>query len=295
MKKISAVVVNYHREEVTRECIKSLVGMDKADFDFSIIVVDSQSQGKLIKGAEVIACRQNTGFAGGANIGIKRALAEGAGYVFLINNDTLVKKDFLIKLFECIEKANADIATGKIYFAPGFEYLGKYQKKDRGRVIWYAGGHINWNDIMGVHDGVDEVDPPAGEGRYDTQRPVEFISGCCMLIKKDVFAKIGFFDEKYFLYLEDLDFCWRAQKNGLALIYCPRAVMWHKNLGTKPGKDSYQQYYYYRNRLLFGFKYSSFRTKAALIRESVRKLISGHALARRGVIDFYLGRFGEKN
>jgi len=143
---------------------------------------------------------------------------------------------------------------------------------------------------LGIHEGLDEVD----EGQFNQLKEVEFISGCCMLIKKKVFQEVGLFDERYFLYLEDMDFCVRARKKKFKLVFVPQAIVWHKNLGTNQKRaQTLQAYYYTRNRLLFGFKYASWQTKLALLKESFKLLYKGNFWQKRGVFDFYLGKFGK--
>jgi GT2 family glycosyltransferase len=141
------------------------------------------------------------------------------------------------------------------------------------------------------HRGVDEVD----HGQYDTEEETPFVTGCSMMIRSSVFDRIGILDDRYYLYLEDLDFCLRAKKAGFTLRYVPSSVLWHVNAGSsaRPG-NPLQQYYQTRNRLLLGFRYAPMRTKIALLREAVRFLLTGSAVARKAVIDWFTGRFGNR-
>ncbi len=216
---------------------------------------------------------KNLGYAGGNNLGIKKALKDKADFIFLINNDTILDQKILIELIKASSlNKEIGILAPKIYFAPGYEFhQERYQKKDKGKVIWYAGGLIDWQNIIAFHRGVDEVE----SGQYDFSCPTDFASGCAMLIKKEVFRKVGFFDERYFLYLEDVDFCLKAQRKGFKIIFVPQAKLWHANAGSSQVGGPLHDYYLTRNRLLFGFKYARFRTKMALIRESLRILLKG--------------------
>jgi len=114
-----------------------------------------------------------------------------------------------------------------------------------------------------------------------------------MFVNQRVFEKIGLFDERYFLYLEDLDFCQRAKLSGFKIIYAPQAKLWHKNAGSSTVGGSLHDYFFTRNRLLFGTKYGRLRAKLALVRESLRLLVSGRPWQKIGVKDFYLRRFGQ--
>ena len=158
---------------------------------------------------------------------------------------------------------------------------------------------MDWNNVIGKHHGVDEVD----KSQYEKVEETEFASGCCMMVKREVFEKVGFFDERYYLYYEDSDFCQRVkalptgrQGKGHRVMYAPKAVIWHKNAASAHGSgSSLQDYYITRNRLLFGMHYAPFRSKLALVRESFSLLLNGRQWQRRGILDFYLGKFGKGN
>ncbi|MEM4230386.1 MAG: glycosyltransferase, partial [Candidatus Pacearchaeota archaeon] len=172
-----------------------------------------------------------------------------------------------------------------------FEFHKKrYKKEDLGKVIWFAGGKMDWQNVIGLHIGVDEID----KGQFEKISEIDFASGACMLIKSDVFKKIGKFDERYFLYYEDSDFCQRAKKTQYKIIYNPKAILWHKNAGSTGGSGSeLQDYYLTRNRLLFGMKYAPYKSKLALLKESISLLAKGRKWQKRGVKDFYFGNFGK--
>ena len=112
-----------------------------------------------------------------------------------------------------------------------------------------------------------------------------------MLVKKEVFEKIGMFDEKYFLYLEDMDFCVRAKKAGFGITFFPQAKLWHKNAVASGGSGSLlQDYYITRNRLLFAFKFAKLRTKLAVLKQAVLK--ASNSTKRAALIDFLTYKFG---
>ena len=144
---------------------------------------------------------------------------------------------------------------------------------------------------MGSNAGIDNID----KGQYDKIKyNLDFISGCCILIKSEVFKKIGLLDEKYFMYLEDADFCTRAKLSGYKNAYVPTSIIWHINAGSSSSGSELHNYFITRNRLLFGYKYATFRTKFALFRESIRILFfSVSAWQKRGVLDYYLKNLGK--
>lgn len=249
----------------------------------------------------LIENRTNLGFAGGNNVGIRYALENGADYVCLLNNDTRVSPDFLIQL---IKMADSDkkigIVGGKIYFEKGYEFhKERYKESELGKVIWYAGGIIDWNNVYASHLGVDEVD----HGQYDlpsdtasnaaSGEETEYVNGCLMLIKRQVFERVGLFDSRYFAYFEENDFCQRAKKTGFKLFYAPKAVIWHLNAQSSGPGSEMHDYFLTRNRLLFGMKWAPLKSKIALIKESLWMLFKGRQWQKIGVRDFYLKRFGK--
>jgi len=297
MTKVALVILHFNEPKLTENCLESVKKIKTQDFKVEVIVINNNPQEKINflkrKFPEFVflEVKENLGFTGGNNLGIKKALKKRTNFVLLLNNDTLIDKNLITELLE-VAKNNkqAGILGPKIYFAPGYEFHQKrYQEKDRGKVIWYAGGVIDWQNIVSSHRGVDKVD----HGQYALSEETGFVTGCAMFVRKEVFEKIGFFDENYFLYLEDVDFCQRAKKAGFKIFYVPTAKLWHLNAGSSEVGGSLHDYYLTRNRLLFGFKYASVRTKLALIRESLRILFKGSPWQRLGIRDFYLRRFGQ--
>lgn len=290
--KVSIVVLNFNGLNNTLDCIKSLEKADKGNHRVEIIIVDNNSQDgskkvlKKLKNIHFISLKENTGFAGGNNVGIKEALKRNSDAVLILNNDTIVSEKFLIHLVNSLKKAQ--IISPKIYFASGFEYHKKYSKKDLGKVIWYAGGKIDWENILGTHLGVDEVDT----GQFQKTCKIDFATGACMLIKRTVFEEIGFFDEKYFLYLEDLDFSVRAAKKGFKIFFEPKAIIWHKNAGSAGGSGSeLQDYFITRNRLIFAAKHAKIRTKIAVLKQIFLQI--NNPQRRRALFDFLSHNFGQ--
>jgi len=305
MKKIFIVVLNWNGGEMTVNCLRSLEGIETRGMDVEIVVVDNGSTDNSLRLIEnckfkiknlhlrlkILRNKTNLGFAEGNNVGIRYALKNGADFVCLLNNDTRVSSNFLLHL---IEVANSDkkigIVGGKIYFEKGYEFhKERYKPNELGKVIWYAGGKIDWDNIYATHRGVDEVD----RGQYETQVETEYVNGCLMLIKKEVFEKIGFFDPKYFLYFEENDFCQKALKAGFKLVYTPKAVIWHLNAGSSGSGSSLHDYFLTRNRLLFGMCWAPLRSKIALIKESIKLLFKGRKWQKIGVRDFYLRKLGK--
>ncbi|MBI2195600.1 MAG: glycosyltransferase family 2 protein [Candidatus Levybacteria bacterium] len=300
MKNVFVSIINFNGRENTFSCLAELDKIKIQDFSITVIVIDNASEEKFdigpnfLKNMPLVFIRnsENLGFAEGHNVGIRYALGRGADYVIILNNDTLLDKNFAREMVEAASKdSKVGIVGPKIYFAKGFEYhKGRYEKEDLGKVFWYAGGQMDWKNVIGHHRGVDEVD----RGQYDNTFETDYVSGCCMLITRKTLEKVGTFDKKYFLYYEDNDLSQRARKHGFKIIYEPRAVIWHKNAGSAGGSgSSLQDYYITRNRMLFGINYAPIRSKVALIRESIKLIKSGRKWQRIGIMDFYRRKFGK--
>lgn len=291
---IAIIILNWNGKENTLACLEGVKKLKVRNEQLEVIVVDNGSdetfniQHSTVK---IIRSEVNLGYAGGNNIGIKYALEKGADYVLILNNDTIVEKDLVTELLKTAQDNTVGIVAPKIYFAKGFEFhKDRYQKKDLGKIIWYAGGLMDWKNVLGSHRGVDEVDM----GQYDETQSTDFASGCCMLVRKEVFEAVGLFDENYFLYYEDSDLSEKARRAGFTIMYNSKAFLWHKNAGSVGGSGStLQDYYITRNRLLFGMRFAPFRSKQALLRESMELLLKGRPWQKRGVLDFYLRRLGK--
>ena len=297
-KKIATIILEYNNPKMTLETIRSVKKAKiPTGFQNQIVVVDNsqvpdgslKKQLKKFNQIKLITNQQNTGFAKGNNIGIEYALKRGCQYFLLLNNDVEVDVNFLDHLLAAAA-SGADMVVPKIYFAKGYEFhKDRYRSSQLGKVIWYAGGYIDWKNVYSKHIGINEVD----KGQYDRLKEIEFANFCCLLINKSVLKKIGFLDEKYFLYWEDADFSLRAKLAGFKQVYQPKSIIWHENSGSSGSGSKLHDYYLTRNRLIFGYKYAPPRVKLALFRESVRKMITGRLGEKKGIIDYYLHRFGK--
>lgn len=186
---------------------------------------------------------KNYGFAEGNNIGIRFALKNlKPDYVLLLNNDTVVDKDFLTELIAIAEDDNQNGFVGpKTYF---------YEFNDRKDIINFAGGTLNLSRGTSQSIGFGEVD----NGQHDRMKIVDYVEGSCMLIKSEVLKMAGSLDKRYFAYWEETDLCIRGSELGYKSVYAPKAKIWHKVSAStsSPAKI----YYYYRNRFWFVKKHS---------------------------------------
>jgi len=298
-KNVAVIILNWNGKEDTIKCLQSLEKCVRRDIQFSIYVVDNDSHDdsvsqikKQFPNVQIIVNKTNLGYASGNNVGIKKAIEDGAEYIWVLNNDTVVEKYALVELIDVFDDPTVGIASSKIYFMRDHEFHYKrYKDNERGKVIWYAGGMIDWNNVYGSHVGVDEVD----HGQFEDSRETAFATGCSLMITRKCLETIGSFDARYFAYLEDMDLSMRVKKYGWKILYVPTSILWHKNAGStsRPGND-FHQYYMTRNRLLFGLMYASTRTKFALIREAFRHIMSGTPPQKRAIIDALLGKWGKQ-
>jgi len=221
------VVLAWNGKPLTLECLDSLAAVRYENA--SVILVDNASAdgtADAVRKAHgdrvaVIENEENLGFARGNNVGIRRALDEGADFVLLLNNDTVVDPALLDRLVEVIAGSDEiGIVGPKIYYA---------SPPDR---IWFAGGEVLLSRGLSRHIGIRERDT----GRYDSIRDVDYVTGCALLARREVFEKIGYLDPVFAAYYEDTDFCMRARRAGFRVVYAPAGKVWHKISASTGGE-----------------------------------------------------------
>jgi hypothetical protein len=160
----------------------------------------------------VLRSERNLGPAGGANLGFRWGLERRHDYLLILNNDIEVAPDFLSAL---VEAAESDRRIGVV----GPKALYYWQRE----VIWSAGGRLRFGEAITRERGMGEVD----RGQFDSDAEVEYVNGCAMLVRREVFLEIGLWDPSYHLCFEDADFCLRARRAGWRCLYAHRARLWH--------------------------------------------------------------------
>jgi GT2 family glycosyltransferase len=240
--KVSIVLLNYNNHHFTIDCLKSLEHVMYPNFE--PIVVDNGSKEESINAVKqafpetiLLVTGKNQGFTGGNNVGIRYALEHGADYVMLLNNDTVVAPDMFDLMIEVMEKDPSIGVTGPMIY-----YY------DSPEMIWSIGGEIDWNSGTTRMLGLNEVD----KGQYGlTPQPTDFITGCALLVRREVWEKVGLLDDNFFIYYEETEWCVRAGRGGFKLYYVPMAMMWHKISIEARAVSPWVYYYMTRNRLLF--------------------------------------------
>lgn len=262
--RVFIVLLNYNGYEDTIDCFKSLQKISYDNYDIVIIDNDSPdmslddiiaymqendidfkyyaSPEKLIDNAgncpkvSLIQSGFNRGYGHGNNIGIKYALHNGADYILVLNNDTVVEPDFLEPMVEMCEKdKNIGIASGKIYYY------------DRPDTLWFNGGKFDTSTGKVKHNNFNEKDID-----LVSNESITFITGCMWLIPKKVFDDVGFINEEYFMYVEDLEFCKRVLDKNYKLIISSNSVIYHK-VGSASGGvlSSFSIYWMAKNKVKF--------------------------------------------
>lgn len=294
IKNIYLIILNWNQKENTLETLDSLRKMTYPDY--KIVVVDNNSTDgsqETIRinypGIILIENKENLGYAEGNNTGIRYALVQGADYIFVLNNDILVDEGALLCLLEEMERDKSiGVAGPKVYF---------YTEKN---MIQSAGGLIH-KKFNPLHIGFKELD----HGQFDDPREIDYVSGCAMFIRRNVFEKNGLFDPDYFMYWEETDFCFRAKKAGFKIQIVPQAKIWHKG-----GVDSTPliAYYMTRNKLFFLKKHKlgylnilrsfidNFRTILSwTVRPKWKNKKKERDMLIIALFDFWQGKFGRAN
>jgi len=225
--KVSIIILTWNGVRHISDCLESV---QKSTYpNYEIIVVDNGSKDgtlELIRNnfpnVKLISNSKNLGFAGGNNIGIKQATGD---IIFLLNDDTKIHPNVIgVLVKELTGSSKIGIVGPKIYFMS--DAAGSKKEPNK---IWFAGGMIDWVRGEGYHLGRNLTD---NELVNDIKKEVDFITGCALMIKREVIEKIGVLDERFFAFYEDADWCQKAKKAGYQVIYIPFGGIWHIKSAT---------------------------------------------------------------
>lgn len=244
--RIGVVTVLYNSEKVIDDFIASC--QKQSGCDYVLYVVDNNSSDRAVDVIKTTAagveCRfilnsKNLGVAEGNNQGIKAALNDGCAWVLLLNNDTVFDDGLFSGLIDGARKHNASIVVPKMYY---------FEPSDR---IWCAGGtFIKNRGWTALHYGVNQTDC----GDFDKDYSIEYSPTCCALISSGLFGRIGFMDERYFVYFDDTDFFFRAYLNKERVYYLGSLSLFHKVSSLTGGGSVVSEFslrYMTRNRVYF--------------------------------------------
>ena len=251
---VYALTLNWNRADETLACLETLAAQTFPRL--RLLVVDNGStddSAARIRAAfpqvEVLTNRRNLGFAAGANVGLRRALAAGADLVFLVNNDPLIDAPAVERLVAHM-RPEVGIAAPLIYYA------------DEPERIWSAGGRVRRLLLEKYDDRRGQVDRGGWTGPLER----DFVTGCGVMLSRHLLEKVGLFDERFFMYYEDSDLCLRARRAGFRILVVPQARMWHKVARSSGGRDSAnERYWMARSSVLFFRKHARGGQWAAIL------------------------------
>lgn len=297
--RVAVVVLNWNGKMDTLRCLASL---NRATYpNLEVIVVDNGStDGSSAAVADahpeavLLQLNQNLGYTGGNNAGVDRALKDGADIVGVLNNDTVVDPGFLEPLVECVGHDPMTFASPRIVYLT------------RPDQTWFSGAYLDSKVGIFYHRDETSLTPPE---RAAEVRHTPALTGCCLLAHRQLWERVGTFDDRYFLIFEDADWCARAIEAGARAVVVTRSTIAHAvSASFEAHTSTVADYYYLRNGLLYIREHSRSRTRASVylaarvLRGSVRQFLRApdaqHArslLANlEGACDFLRGRFGRR-
>lgn len=302
--KVSVIILNYNNPDETLKCLDSVLKISYSNLN--VIIIDNASTSgyeninnvaKNQTRISLVRNKENLGYGGGNNVGIKFAMKQGSDYIFILNNDTQVPPEILTNL---IEEAERDKGIGII--APAI---------NEGNRTTY-GGRIKWLKPELKH--ISSKSYPStisqsssyGTSKLKATSLSDYIPGAAMLVRKEVFEKVGLLPEEYFLYFEDADFSMRAKKAGFKLKVMPEVMIYHNvsSSALKLGSPLILRYHM-RNSLLFNERLAPFLYRIFIhcwaignfIKQTIKIAlginIEQSRAIREGVIDYYKRRLGK--
>jgi GT2 family glycosyltransferase len=220
MNKIGVLILNYKNYTDTEECATSVFESDLPKGSKVYVLDNSRTPEKLKKFGKknpkvvLIDNHGNQGFAGGNNPGVIRATEDGMDMILILNPDVRISKKFFGPMILQLEK---DKKLGMI--APALLH------KQKDKAVYGLEGHLDWSLMKATHRNMERID------EMDII-DAEFVTFACVLIKKIVFEQVGLLDERFFMYLEDVDFCLRTRDKGFAIGLLPNVVCTHRTSGS---------------------------------------------------------------
>jgi GT2 family glycosyltransferase len=302
---VAIVVLNWNGRDLTLDCLQSLAGLDYPGLVVPIVVDNGSSDGSAgavkahFPDVTLIELDENLGYAEGNNVGVRHAMEQDIDYVCVLNNDTKLDPACLRELVAEAESApDIGMVGPKMYFE---------EPRD---MVFAAGSYVDWDRGRLVQRGIWQRECEVGPIYHDRATDVDFIIGCCVLIKRVVIETVGLLDARYYLNFEDVDWCIRARTASFRVRYTPRAILWHRvsaSLGLASPRNTY---YMTRNSLLFFWSHlrgwPRFWTVARIVKRNIGHITVWtfkeqyrHAcrdkrdINIRALRDAFLGRFGK--
>lgn len=272
---VSIVVLSLNGEAYIRDCLRSLSESNYPTFEILVVNNGSTDSTPHIVSGEfpqvrLINLPKNLGFAGGMNEGLKAALGD---VLVPFNDDTVATPNLIRNLVAPFQECDRIGMVGcKILYPDG-------------RTLQHAGAWINPNGSTN-HYGYHELD----DGQHDQLRDVEYVTGCVVAIRRELFEKLGLFDDRYYpTYYEETEFAVRARKIGYRVVYNPKAVLYHLESMTQVVGSQNFLFRYHRSRWRFVLKNFSARELARAFKHEYRyyKSTAADAEQRRPLLRAY--------
>ncbi len=237
--KICAIILNYFGYSDTIDCVKTL-----ADQDISKIVLLENSGSDVekrkldeafehISHVEVTPSKTNLGFSGGVNYILRQMLPRQFDAFLIVNNDILTPPNLIENLIKGMRAESLDLGAPLIYHYP------------EKHLLWSQGNFYNL--ISGI---VRNSPIPC------LPRNLFYLTGCCLFVRKRVFDTVGFFDESFFMYGEDVEFCYRAKNNGFRIGVVKEAQIYHRVNASSQNNSLFYEYHINRGHFLLSRKLS---------------------------------------
>jgi GT2 family glycosyltransferase len=240
--KVAIVILNWNDGAATLACLDALRSTDYPN-TMTIVVDNGSTDGSVQRirdsgAVELVANPTNLGFTGGVNMGIARAMAAGAQYVWLLNSDAMTQPDVLSRLVAAAEADHRIGLVSPVFYDPNQPNIAEF--------------------CLGRFDPVARFvtqtsDPPTALAWQRDHPDQVILLGTALLIRRQLIETIGALDPNFFAYVEDVDYCLRAHAAGFGVVTVPQAVVFHKfkqpleNPGDVP---AYLHYFITRNYLL---------------------------------------------
>lgn len=237
---VAIIVLNWRKPAETLACLDSLacinypnawiIVVDNGSGDDSVSLISQNHPDVLI-----LETGANLGYAGGNNVGIRCALEQGAQYICVLNNDVTVPPGFLLPLLSVLRSGSAvGVATPLIVST---------EQPDQ---VWALGSRIDRST-----GAVSRLHAREDVSRWRNRRPfaVDVASGAAMVVRREVFERVGLFDEAFYLYFEETDWCLRVRQDGYRIVAAPSSVVWHQVSATLGQTSPVVDYYMVRNHL----------------------------------------------
>lgn len=278
---VYVMTLSWNRRSETLACLRSMTELKYSNK--RLLLVDNgssdgtpQAVRKQYPHVELVVNEDNLGFAAGCNLGLRYALEQGADHVLLLNNDTEVESVALNRLL-ALSGPDVGIVAPKIYYA------------DEPNRIWSAGAEQHPLTLEKTGDARGDID----QGQWEKALERDYITGCALLLSRDLLVKVGLFDERFFMYYEDSDLCLRGRSAGFRILLAPQAHVWHRVAVSSGGTDSPQERYWMaRSSVLFFHKHVQgarwlivlpYRIASA-IKSTLRLITRGRAQAARAYL-----------